>query len=139
MLPCNAARSFVVIMIVIALSAFCLRITIEQVMRMTIERNESDASAALKLISTALENYAKDNKGAFPQSLKSLVKTSPAYLKRNYISQSAIKGYSYTCPRLELDGYTCSAVPTRCGLTGKKVFTITTGESLTIDECKKKE
>ena len=139
MLPHNAARSFVAIMIAIALSAFFLRVAIEQVMRITIERNESDAVAALKLISIALENYAKDNKGVFPGTLGSLIKTSPPYLAKDYISQSAIKGYIYNCSRLEPEGYNCSAVPTRCAVTGKKVFTVSTGGSLVTEDCRKKE
>ena len=139
MLPHNAARSFVAIMIVVALSAFFLRVAVETVMRMNIERNESDAVAALKLISTALENYAKDNKGVFPVALGALVTTSPPYLASNYISQTAARGYSYSCPSLGERGYSCACEPIRCGRTGKKVFTITTGGSLVTEECRKKE
>jgi hypothetical protein len=41
--------------------------------------------------------------------------------------------------RLEASGYTCSASPSRCNLSGKKTFTITTGQVLSAEECGKKE
>ena len=55
------ARSFVTLMVVIAVTAFTLRFAIEQVIRTNITQNESNASATLKLIATALENFAKNN------------------------------------------------------------------------------
>lgn len=133
------ARSFVTIMIVIAVSALLLRISIERIIKMNISQNESNASATLKLISTALENYAKDNLGVFPSSLSVLTQTNPPYLDKDYIDESPIKGYNYTCPRLEPSGYSCSARPVRCNITGKVIYTVTTGRSFASEECSKKE
>lgn len=132
-------RSFVAIMIVIAVSALLLRTTIEELIKINIAQNESSAAATLKLISTALENYAADNKGVFPASLSLLRQNTPPYLDRNYVNDFPVKGYSYSCVRLEPSSYSCSAVPVKCGLTGKMMYTIATGGALVSEECNKKE
>lgn len=133
------ARSFVVIMIIIAVSALLLRIAIEKLIKISITQNESNATATLKLISAALENYAEDNQGIYPTNLSVLTKTSPAYLDKDYITKSPLKGYNFSCSRLEPAGYSCLASPTRCKLTGKMVYTITTGSLLISEDCEKKE
>jgi hypothetical protein len=135
----KCGRSFVTIMIAVASLALFLRIAIEQVMRISILRNQADASSSLKLISTALENYAQDNQNVFPDRLDALSKTTPAYLERDYATLTAFKGYLYSCPRLDNLGYRCIAVPAKCGITGKTVYVVTTGGSLTQESCLKKE
>lgn len=135
----NRARSFVTIMLVIAVFALVLRVSIERIIKINIVQNESYASATLKLISTALENYAKEHLGVFPASLSVLSKDNPPYLDKDYISESAIKGYTYSCVRLEASGYSCSANPLKCNLTGKMIYNVATGGLLTSEECSKKE
>lgn len=131
------ARSFVFIMVVIALSAFFLRIAIEQFIKINIVQNESSAQTALKLISVALENYSKDNHGVFPSSLSTLTKTQPVYLDQDYVLHSPIKGYSFNCLSLEPGGYRCSAVPVKCKFTGNNGFTVTTGGLFFSEDCGK--
>ena len=133
------ARSFVVIMIVVSLAALILRIAIVQFVNFNIIQNEASAQGTLKLITTAVENYAKDHLGVFPISLEALTQSSPAYIEKEYISLSYEKGYNFNCLRLEASGYTCSASPSRCNLSGKKIYTITTGQVMTSEECGKKE
>ena len=132
------ARSFVTIMIVIGLFAFLLRFLIEGVIKINISQNESNASVTLKLISAALENYADEKSGMYPESLSFLTKANPPYLDKDYISESPIKGYYYTCSRLEPTGYSCSASPLKCGLSGKLNFTVTTGGVLVSETCERK-
>ena len=133
------AKSFVAIMMVIAVSALLLRFGIEKIIKLGITKNESDAQATLKLISTALDNYAADNHGLFPISLSVLIQTTPHYIDKDYIDESPIKGYNYSCLRLEASGYSCSANPTSCKLTGTMVYTITTGGLLVSEKCERKE
>jgi len=133
------ARSFVIIMIVISLTALILRIAIVKFADFTIIQNEATALETLKLLTTAIENYAKDHLGVFPTSLEALVLSSPAYIEKEYISLSYEKGYNFNCLRLESSGYTCSASPSRCKISGKKTFTMTTGQVLTAEECGRKE
>jgi hypothetical protein len=128
-------RSFVAIIIIITLSVFLLRIAIEQIIRINISQNESLALTTLKSISTALENYARDNENSFPAGLSVLTQSMPAYLDRDYITESPIKGYNYTCLRLDALGYSCSAVPVKCKLTGKIIYNIITGGSLVSQDC----
>jgi len=132
-------KSFVAIMVVIALLALFLRVVSEKIIKITSSQNESNAQATLKLISVALENYARDNRGIYPGSISVLVQTKPAFLDRDYVLQSPIKGYSYSCPRLNDSGYNCYARPTRCNLTGKVTFSVTTGSLLVSEECDGKE
>lgn len=127
------------IMMVIAVCSLVLRVLIERLIKINIAQNESNAAVTLKLISAALENYAKDTLGAYPGNFSLLTQTNPPYLDKDYLAKSPLKGYNYNCLRLELSGYSCSASPTRCKLTGNTVYTITTGGSLISEVCEIKE
>ena len=112
-----------------------IRVVIEKIVQINIAQNESTASLTLKLISTALENYAKDHIGAYPTSFFSLAKGNPAYLDKDYIQSSPVKGYYYSCPRLEATGYSCYAAPAKCRLTGNVVYNVSTDGILVSEEC----
>lgn len=131
------ARSLVTIMLIIAVMALLLRVAIEQIIKFNISQNESNAAATLKLVSAALESYAKDKRGVFPANLTTLTKSSPPYLDNEFIGRSAWKGYSYSCPRLEATGYSCSATPLKCKITGNLVYVVTTGGILVSEECRR--
>ncbi len=133
------AKSFVTIMLVIAVAALFLRIAVEQIIKLTIEQNDSSAQITLKLISTALENYAKNNSNSFPENFTPLTQGTSRYLDKDYITLSPVKGYIYSCSKLELSGYTCVAVPAKCGLTGKMSYTVSTGGLFVSENCEKKE
>jgi len=133
------ARSFVLIMIIIALASLILRIAIDKIMQVSIAQNESVAQSNLKLISTALENYAKVNHGVFSPNLATLINTTPPFLDKDYIAQPVIKGYNYSCPVLDASTYSCVAAPGKCRITGRKIYTVTTGGSLSYEDCSTKE
>jgi len=139
MLRNNHGKSIIALVIVSAVIVLALRIAIEQVVRISIAQNETNALNTLKIISTALENYAKDNSGVFPSSLVTLSETKPEYLNKSYLNQPYMKSYNYNCSRLEQSGYSCSAVPVQCNLTGKKVFIVVTGGSLISEDCNKRD
>lgn len=132
------ARSFVAIMIVAALSALLLRLAIQKIIVYNIGHNQLLAQVNLKLLSTALENYAKDNKNAYPAGIDQLTKSNPVYLERNYLAASSIRGYEYDCQRLDASGYNCSAAPVDCKLTGKTVYSVSTGGLIIAESCDKK-
>ncbi|MBN2831439.1 MAG: type II secretion system protein [Candidatus Omnitrophica bacterium] len=132
-------RSFVMIMVVIALAALFLRITAEKILSVTTSQNEAATQATLKSIATALDSYARDNQGVYPKSISSLVQSKPAYLDRDYIKESPVKGYAYNCARLDESGYICYAFPSRCKLTGNLAFTVTTGNILISEDCSLKK
>ena len=133
------AKSFVTIMIVIAILALLLRFAIDWIIKMNIAQNESNAQGTLKLIAVGLENYAKDNKGLYPASFAVLTEPGHPYLDKDYIAQPPIKGYDYSCPRLEPSGYSCLASPTKCKVTGNKLYTAKTGGLFIPEECDKKD
>ncbi|MFH0791521.1 MAG: hypothetical protein V2A64_07830 [Candidatus Omnitrophota bacterium] len=135
----NRAKSFVAIMIVIAVCALLLRIVIEQLIKINMAQNESHVSVALKQVSAALENYADGNQDVYPQSLSILTDTKSPYLDKDYFTKSPFRGYNFSCPRLEAGGYSCYASPVRCKLTGNMVYTISTGSLLVSEGCEKKE
>lgn len=132
-------KSFVMIMVIIAICALLLRIAIKQIIKLNISQNESHASDTLKLISTALENYAKDNRGVFPVNLSVLTQGKPAYLDKDYIKLSHLRGYDFSCSRLESVGYSCTAIPMKCKLSGNTIYNVITGGTLISDECGKGE
>ncbi|MFA4843172.1 MAG: hypothetical protein WC658_05005 [Candidatus Omnitrophota bacterium] len=135
----NRARNFLSLTVVIALVCLTLRFAIERLIKFNITQNELNASATLKLISVSLENYAKDHEGNFPKDLSLLTHSTPAYLDKDYISRSFFKGYEYECNRLDPLGYSCSASPVRCNLSGEKIFTISSGALLVSEDCDRKK
>ena len=137
-MPNNKARSFVAIMIVVALIALLLRTAIQKIIIYNIEQNQLLAQVNLKLLSTALENYAKDNKGAYPANIDLLTRDKPPYLEINYLAASSLRGYEYDCQRLDSVGYNCSAAPVNCKLTGKMAYVVTTGGLIIAESCDKK-
>ena len=134
----SKARSFVTIMIVVALSALLLRLAIHRIIVYKIEQNQLSAQVNLKLFSTAMENYAKDNKNAYPTSVDPLIKNNPVYLERDYLAETSVRGYEYDCQRLDVTGYNCTASPVNCQLTGKMVYSVSTGGLIMAQSCDKK-
>ncbi len=132
------ARSFVTIMIAVAVSALLLRLAIQKIIIYNIEQNQRLAQGNLKLFSTALENYAKDNKGVYPASTAQLTNAKPVYLERDYLAVSSVRGYEYDCQRLGPTGYNCSATPVNCNLSGKMVYAVSTGGLIIAESCDKK-
>jgi len=135
----NKAKSFVIIMVIIALCALLLRAVSERILSVVSSQNEAMAEATLKSIATALDNYARDNQGVYPKSVAILTQATPAYLDRDYIFDSPLKGYTYSCGRLDASGYNCHAFPSSCKLTGSLAFTVTTGNILISEDCSIKE
>lgn len=136
----HKARSFLTVIIIIAFIALFLRFSIVEVIRWRIAQNEAAAQESLKLVATALELYAKDHMGQYPQHLNLLFQAKPAYINPEYIAESSKrKGYVFSCSRLEQASFSCSERPASCGLTGNKIFTATTGGSMIIEECVKDE
>ncbi len=133
------AKSFVIIMIIVAWSALILRFIVIQIVRFNIEQNESSAQSTLKLISTALENYSKDHQGVFPENLGVLTRFPSRYLDKDYSSFSSYRGYVYSCSKIESSGYNCSAIPLICGLSGNTNFSVSTGNLFVSQKCAKKD
>lgn len=131
--------SFITLMVIIALCSLLLRFALERIIKINITQNESNAQTSLKLISAALESYAKDHLGAYPESLSILIQENPSYLDKDYLNESPVKGYVYNCSRLDASGYNCSAVPSKCNLTGRMIYSVSTGGLITFEECKRKE
>lgn len=132
------ARSFVTIMIAVAVSALLLRLAIHKIIIYNIEQNQRIAQSNLKLLSTALENYAKDNKGVYPANTAELTGAKPVYLERDYLAAPSVRGYEYDCQRLDPAGYNCSAAPANCKLSGKMVYAVSTGGLIIAESCDKK-
>ena len=131
-------RSFVTIMIVVALLTLLLRLTIQKIIVYNTDHNQLLAQVNLKLLSTALENYAKNNKNVYPNNIDLLTKSNPVYLERNYLTSPSVRGYEYDCQRLDATGYNCTASPINCKLTGKMMYSVSTGGLIISQECEKK-
>ena len=132
-------QSLIAITVIVAILALILRFAIGQIVKMNIAQNESYASKTLKLISVALENYAAAYEQVYPDSLSVLTATNPAYLDKDYVASSPLRGYNYNCLRLQSSGYNCEAVPVKCKITGKMAYTVTTGGVFLSEDCAKKE
>jgi len=93
-----------------------------------IENNDKSAREILITISTAAENYAKNNYGSYPASIEFLLEANPPYLTVNYCGLT-MAGFVYTC-ETSIIGYTITATPVEKNVTGSSVFTISTGRIL---------
>lgn len=133
----SRAKSFVTIMVVVALSALLLRLGLHRIIIYRIQQNQLLAQVNLKLFSTAMENYAKDNKNTYPVSVDLLTKNKPVYLERDYLAAPSVRGYEYDCQRLDAAGYNCTASPVNCKLTGKMVYAVSTGGLIMAQSCDK--
>jgi len=131
----NKARSFVTIMVVVAISVLLLRLGLQRIIVYQIQQNQLLAQVNLKLFSTAMENYAKDNKNVYPVSIDLLTKHDPVYLERDYLAATSLRGYEYDCQRLDVDGYSCTASPVNCKLTGKMIYAVSTGGLIISQNC----
>ncbi len=122
-------------MIGISIIALLAAIAIPELLKVKMTANESAARATLKTISTALETYAAESKQGYPADISILTKANPPYLNKDYIADSPIQGYNYTCQFLEVNSYSCSAAPRHCGRTGSRIYTITTGGVFAETDC----
>jgi len=132
------AKSFVTIMVVVALAALLLRLAIHRIIIYQIQQNQLLAQVNLKLFSTAMENYAKDNNNTYPVNIDLLTRANPVYLEKDYLAAPAVGGYEYDCQRLDTDGYNCTASPVNCQLSGKMVYAVSTGGLIMSQSCDKK-
>ena len=132
------ARSFVSIMIVVAFSVLLLRLGLHRIIVYQIQQNQLLAQINLKLFSTAMENYAKDNKNVYPVSIELLTKSDPVYLQKDYLAANSIGGYEYDCQRLDATGYSCTAAPVNCQLNGKMIYVVSTGGLIMTEDCDNK-
>ncbi len=123
------------IMMVVAISALLLRLGLHRIIIYRIEQNQLAAQINLKLLSTAIENYAKDNKNIYPLSVELLTKSDPVYLEKDYLALTSLRGYEYDCQRLDAGGYSCTASPLDCKLSGKMVYIISTGGLMMTESC----
>ncbi|MCX5699895.1 MAG: hypothetical protein NTX01_09435 [Candidatus Omnitrophica bacterium] len=131
------AKSFVTIMVVVAISALLLRLGLHRIIIYRIQQNQLLAQVNLKLFSTAMENYAKDNKNTYPANVDLLTKANPVYLEKDYLAAPAVGGYEYDCQRLDAAGYSCTASPVNCQFSGKMVYAVSTGGLIMAENCDK--
>ena len=132
------AKSFVTIMVVVALSALLLRLAVHRLIIHRIQQNQLLAQVNLKLFSTAMENYAKDNRNVYPVSIDLLINHYPVYLERDYLAATSVRGYEYDCQRLDAKGYHCTASPVNRKLTGKMIYAVSTGGLIMAQSCDEK-
>ena len=121
------ARGFLPIIVSIAIIVIILKIVISQVIQFTTKQNEARAQEALRLLSVAFENYARDHMGSYAENITQLERSEPAYLGENILARTQLDGYVFSCERMESLGYRCSAAPAACGVSGRYVYSVSTG------------
>ncbi|MFC1658115.1 type IV pilin protein [Candidatus Omnitrophota bacterium] len=132
----NTAKGFTLVEIMIAVGIVSLLgvIALPGLLRARLSANETFARATLKTISNACESYAASNYGQYPTAMADLIGLAPPYLNQDY-TVNPLRGYNFACGLLAITGYSCTATPLRCGQTGTKDFTITTGAVLASVDC----
>ncbi|MFC1594175.1 DUF4190 domain-containing protein [Candidatus Omnitrophota bacterium] len=110
--------------IVIPIFALLAAIAIPNLLRARISANDAAAQATLLNISAAAETYAVEA-GQYPISESDLTVGENPYLNQIYNDQT-IQGHTYSL-RFDANGYEVVSRPVDCGVSGEKIFTITTG------------
>lgn len=96
--------------------------------------NESLAKTTMRIISTAIEAYAKENNGKYPMSESVLVIGDVPYLSKFY-DHRVIGGYKYLL-KFKTNYYLVVALPETYGVTGTKIITVGTGGVMQDEGCK---
>ena len=132
----QSLRGFTLVEIMIVLSVIIILagIAIPNVLRARMNANESIAQSTLKTMSGGFENYAATNQGNYPTAMADLTGSAPPFLNEDYTA-SITAGYSFACGSMTVLGYSCTATPQNCGITGSKTFTITQGGIMTSADC----
>lgn len=129
--------AFVVMVVIswIAIIMICLllAIAVPNIFLARISANENLAQSNLKTISAALENYRSRNNGRYPTDEYQLTSSKPLYLSQRY-NGLKIHGYLFY-EKLSPEGYSLIATPTSCNVTGRKLFTVTTGGIIASQDC----
>ncbi len=115
------------VMIVVGIIAILAAIAIPNLLRSKVSANQTAAQAALKSISTAMENYFSIN-SQYPSATTDLTAVNPPYLNNDFFT-GVHNGYAFTST---LSTYEYSIVATPQGSNfGTRTFTISTGGVLT--------
>jgi type IV pilus assembly protein PilA len=130
--------TLVEIMIVVAIIALLSAIAIPNLLRARIAANESAAQTGLRTLSTAVEAYAAVDSGNYAPADNTttdnyLRTAAPAYLNTAFCGQT-LGSYTYTCD-IDRAAYSITAVPSPCGTSGNRNFTVTSGGVLTSAAC----
>ena len=125
--------TLVEIMIVVAIIALLAAIAIPNLLRARLNANDARAKASLHGLVTAIESYAAQE-GTYPSSESELTNINPAYLNVPICNQTS-NGYIFNCSNLSDFGYSVSAQPTSCNVSGSKNWTVTTGNVWSESNC----
>ncbi|MCM8800663.1 MAG: hypothetical protein NC912_01400 [Candidatus Omnitrophica bacterium] len=134
----NKAVSLIGAVIAIAFVCLTLAFFISKFLQERIRNNEAMAQQTLKTISLALEKYAQDHEGRYPEDEKKLLSKQMGgeadlpYLNRAYCGKTE-NGYTYNC-EFTSTGYILTARPLNCITLGTKSFTFISGRSLSQDD-----
>ena len=123
----QSAFTLVEMMIVVVIIALLAAIAIPNMLRSRQQAQEAAAQANLKLIASALENYAAIN-SVYPTGTTVLMGTTPPYLSADYFT-GVHGGYTFAHSLTDYT-YLIAAYPTAT-TPGTASFTITTGGILT--------
>ena len=115
--------TFVEMMIVVAIIALLMSITIPNLLKARMTADDASAQAILKTIAAALENYAAVN-NVYPTNPNDLIGVTPPYLNENYFS-GPHNGFTFSYFLADYD-YTIVAAPIS-GTSGTRSYSITTG------------
>ncbi len=121
------------IVVIIVILGIMAVIIVPRLAGVKMTSNESVAQANLRTIAAAMETYASEHNGDYPDNTGStaeakLTTASPSYLNQSFDGK-LISGYTYTYSNNTATTYTVTAVASSCGSSGSKDYTLTqTGE-----------
>lgn len=107
-------------------------VTVPYYLRTRALAHEQRAQETVEQIHEAIETYRALHE-EYPYSEYDLTEVSPPYLARSYHEQQ-VEGYYYTLDFWP-DGFKVLAEPVECGVSARKVYTLTTGGVIRESEC----
>lgn len=127
------------IVIIIVILGIMAVVVIPRLAGVKMTSNESLAQANLRTIAAAMETYASEHNGEYPDNTAStaeekLTTASPSYLNRSF-NGNTLSGYTYTYSNNTATTYTVTAVAASCGSSGSKDYTLTQTAEITSANC----
>lgn len=119
------------IMLVCAILAMIVTLSVPNINRARISANEQSAIGALKTLHTAIETYREVYNNTYPANLGVLANDSAPFIPRilvtgcNNTSASNYHGYQFCYSAPNSYTYTCNATPLIMNTTGIRIFQVT--------------
>lgn len=126
--------TLVEMMFVVAIIALLAVLALPGLLRARATATDSAAKDTLKVYATALETYFIDH-NQYPATVDVLLNGTMPYVTKEIFDGAVHDGFIYSVGVVTPIAYSLNAVPSTCGTSGTKEYTVTTGAVFSEVSC----